>query len=53
MRSVDGRFQLSASDLVNHLACRHLTVWTVDRMNQVGLSGQGNRILTSLRKGPV
>ena len=25
MHSVDGRFQLSASDLVNHLACRHLT----------------------------
>ena len=25
MHSVDGKLQLSASDLVNHLACRHLT----------------------------
>ena len=25
MHSVDGRLHLSASDLVNHLACRHLT----------------------------
>ena len=25
MHSVDGQFQLSASDLVNHLVCRHLT----------------------------
>ena len=25
MRSVGGRFQLSANDLVNHPACRHLT----------------------------
>ncbi len=25
MHTIDGRFQLSAGDLVNHLACRHLT----------------------------
>ena len=25
MHTIDGNLQLSASDLVNHLACRHLT----------------------------
>ena len=25
MYTVDGKIQLSANDLVNHLACRHLT----------------------------